>query len=419
MKRSFIEVNKDSHFPIQNLPFGIFRTTRRSPRVGVAIGDYIFDLSEAESLGVFKHIADLEMGTFSRDYLNKFMKQGPKVWSEVRKTLQHLLDADTPDLRDNETLRNQLLVSKEVATMMMPVNIRDYTDFYASKEHAVNVGTMFRGKENALNPNWTHLPVGYHGRSSSIFVSGQEVCRPKGQVLDTQSNQPTLSSSQKLDFELETACFIGNGNKIGQPIPIAEAESHIFGIVLMNDWSARDIQKWEYVPLGPFLGKNFHTTISPWVIPLESLEPFRTKGPEQFPKPLDYLNAGKAGAFDIQLEVYLKSEKCSDFTRITETNFKHLYWSMAQQVAHHSINGCNLRCGDLLGSGTISGKGEHALGCLLEKTMDGEKSFQLSSGIDRTWLQDGDTVKMTGYAQGDGFRVGFGDLMNKISSLPE
>lgn len=419
MKRSFIEVNKDSHFPIQNLPFGIFRTTRRSPRVGVAIGDYIFDLSEAESLGLFKHIADLEMGTFSRDYLNKFMKQGPGVWSEVRKTLQHLLDADTPDLRDNETLRNQLFVSKEVATMMMPVNIRDYTDFYASKEHAVNVGTMFRGKENALNPNWTHLPVGYHGRSSSIFVSGQEVCRPKGQLLDTQSNQPTLSSSRKLDFELETACFIGTGNKIGQSIPIAEAESHIFGMVLMNDWSARDIQKWEYVPLGPFLGKNFHTTISPWVIPLEALEPFRTKGPEQQPKPLDYLNAGKAGAFDIQLEVYLKSEKCSEFTRITETNFKHLYWSMAQQVAHHSINGCNLRCGDLLGSGTISGSGEHAFGCLLEKTMDGEKSFQLSSGIDRTWLQDGDTVKMTGYAQGDGFRVGFGDLMNKISSLPE
>jgi len=418
MKRSFIDVHKDSHFPIQNLPFGIFRTTRRSPRVGVAIGDYIFDLSEAETLGFFKHIADLQMGTFSRDYLNTFMKQGREVWSEVRKTLIHMLDAETPDLRDNESLRNQLLVSKEVATMMMPVNIRDYTDFYASKEHAVNVGTMFRGKENALQPNWTHLPVGYHGRSSSIFVNGKEVIRPKGQILDSASGKPVLSNTQKLDFELETACFIGTGNKIGHPIPIAEAEEHIFGMVLMNDWSARDIQKWEYVPLGPFLGKSFHTTISPWIIPLEALEPFRTNGPEQQPSPLDYLKSAQPGAYDIQLEVYLKSEKCTDYSIITETNFKHLYWSMSQQIAHHTINGCNLRCGDLLGSGTISGSVETSYGCLLEKTLDGERSFQLSGGPERTWLQDGDTVKMTGYAQGDGFRVGFGDLVNRISNTP-
>lgn len=415
MKRSFIETDKDSHFPIQNLPFGVFRTTKRSPRVGVAIGDYIFDMSEAESLGLFNHIADLEMGTFDKSYLNSFMKQGKNVWSEVRKTVQLLLDEHSPDLRDNEQLLNQLLVSRELATMLMPVDIRDYTDFYASKEHATNVGTIFRGKENALNPNWLSLPVGYDGRSSSIFVSGSEVMRPMGQILNSMTNQPVLSSSQKLDFELETAFFIGPGNKIGQPIPISEAENHIFGMVLMNDWSARDIQRWEYVPLGPFLGKNFHTSISPWVVTLEALEPFRTIGPTQKPKPLSYLKSEEASAFDINLEVFIKSASCDDFTRVCITNFKNLYWSMSQQLAHHSINGCNLRTGDLLGSGTISGNEENAVGCLLEKTLDGQKRFKLPSGQERTYLEDGDTVKMTGYAQGNGFKVGFGDLINKIS----
>lgn len=415
MKRSFIEIDKDSHFPIQNLPFGVFRTTKRSPRVGIAIGDYIFDMSEAESLGLFHHIADLEMGTFDKSYLNSFMKQGKNVWSEVRKTVQHLLDEHSPDLRDNKQLLSQLLVSRELATMLMPVDIRDYTDFYASKEHATNVGIMFRGKENALNPNWLSLPVGYHGRSSSIFVSGSEVMRPMGQILNSKSNQPVLSSSQKLDFELETAFFIGPGNKIGQPIPISEAENHIFGMVLMNDWSARDIQRWEYVPLGPFLGKNFHTSISPWVVTLEALEPFRTIGPTQNPEPLSYLKSAVASAFDINLEVFIKSDSCDDFTQVCTTNFKNLYWSMSQQLAHHSINGCNLRTGDLLGSGTISGNDDNAAGCLLEKTLDGQKGFKLAGGQERTYLEDSDTVKMTGYAQGKGFRVGFGDLINKVS----
>jgi fumarylacetoacetase len=415
MKRSFIEVDKDSHFPIQNLPYGVFRTTRRSPRVGVALGDYIVDMAEAESLGLFKHIADMEMGTFEQNSLNIFMKQGKKVWSEVRNTLLYLLDADTPELRDNEQLLNRLLINKDVATMLIPVEICDYTDFYASKEHATNVGTMFRGKENALQPNWLHLPVGYHGRSSSIFVSGQEIKRPSGQILDADSNQPMLSQTQKLDFELETAFFIGTGNKIGQPVPIGEAENHIFGMVLMNDWSARDIQKWEYVPLGPFLGKNFHTSISPWVVTLEALEPFRTRGPIQHPKPLDYLKSDIPDAYDINLEVYIKSDSCEDFTNVCKTNFKKLYWSMSQQLAHHTINGCNLRCGDLLGSGTISGDDENEAGCLLEKTLDGQKIFKLKSGLQRAYLQNGDTVKMTGYAMGEGYRIGFGDLLNRIS----
>jgi fumarylacetoacetase len=415
MKRSFIEIDKDSHFPIQNLPFGIFRTTKKSPRVGVAIGDYILDMSEASSLGYFNHIADLEKGTFEKSSLNTFMKQGKNVWSAVRKTLQHILDENSPELRDNEQLLSQLLVSRDDATMMIPVEIKDYTDFYASKEHATNVGAMFRGKENALNPNWLSLPVGYHGRSSSIFVSGHEVNRPMGQILDSTSNQPKLTRTQKLDFELETAFFVGTENKIGHPIPISDTENHIFGMVIMNDWSARDIQKWEYVPLGPFLGKNFHTSISPWVVTLEALEPFRTNGPTQNPIPLSYLKLPAASAFDINLEVFIKSESCEVFTPICLTNFKNLYWSMSQQLAHHSINGCNMRTGDLLGSGTISGNDEHSVGCLLEKTLDGQKAFKLLSGLERTYLKDGDTVKMTGYAQGDGYRVGFGDLINKIS----
>lgn len=414
MKRSFIEVHKDSHFPIQNLPFGVFRTTRKPPRIGVAIGDFIFDMAEAESAGLFRGVYDLKAGVFDSMYLNSFMKSGKKIWSEVRRTLMDLLDAENPILRDNEKLRSSVLVNKAYATMLIPVKIGDYTDFYASLEHATNVGTMFRGKENALQPNWRHLPVGYHGRASSIFVSGGDVKRPVGQILQSGSEVPVFSPTKKMDFELETAFFIGSGNSIGEPISIENAESHIFGMVLMNDWSARDIQKWEYVPLGPFSAKNFYTSISPWVVMLDALEPFRTDSPEQIPIPLPYLHHRKDSAFDINLEVSLRGKTCDDYTTICRTNFKHLYWSMSQQLTHHTVTGCNMRTGDLLGSGTISGSTPASSGCLLEMTKDGEVPFKLTGGATRTYLENGDTVRISGFAQGEGYRVGFGEIINTI-----
>ncbi|MBM7647368.1 fumarylacetoacetase [Bacillus ectoiniformans] len=414
MKRSFIEVKSESHFPIQNLPYGVFQTKDKEPRVGVAIGEYILDLAVLDEAGLFNQTGVAQKEVFSQPSLNAYMALGKKVWKEVRSQIQHLLSEDVPTLRDDSELKEQALVLQSEATMLLPAEIGDYTDFYASKEHATNVGIMFRGKENALMPNWTRLPVGYHGRASSVVVSNTDVRRPMGQMKTPDSDEPIYGPCRQLDFELEMGWFIGEGNQLGEPVSIEEAEDRIFGLTLVNDWSARDIQAWEYQPLGPFLGKNFATSISPWVIPVEALEDFRTAGPNQDPKPLPYLQTDKQGAFDIQLEVHLQGEEMEESSKLAVSNFKYLYWNMAQQIAHHTVNGCNLRPGDLLASGTISGPDKESRGSMLELSWRGAEPIQLPNGKERVWLEDGDRLTMTGWCQGNGYRIGFGEVTGKI-----
>ncbi|MBA4537500.1 fumarylacetoacetase [Bacillus aquiflavi] len=412
--KSFIKVAPDSHFPIQNLPYGVFSTSNEdNPRVGVAIGDYVLDLSILEEKGFFKEIIARENAVFNKSSLNSLMQLGRDSWVGVRKKVQKLLSEDEPQLRDDEEIRKQVLFPMKEVILHLPVEIGDYTDFYASKEHATNVGMMFRGKENALMPNWTYLPVGYHGRASSVILSGTSIRRPLGQI-KLPNHSPIFRSTRQLDFELEMGCLIGVGNKRGEPIPIEEAEQHVFGMVLVNDWSARDIQSWEYQPLGPFLAKNFATSISPWVVPMEALEPFRVTGPIQDPKPLEYLEQSIPSSFNIQLEVYLRSKKMSAPKRICLSNYRYLYWSMAQQIAHHTIGGCDLNPGDLLATGTISGSEKDSRGCLLELTWRGKEPISLSEQEQREWLEDGDEVTMTGWCQGDGYRVGFGEVTGVI-----
>jgi fumarylacetoacetase len=414
--RSFIAVAADSHFPIQNLPYGVFRRfSGGAVSVGVAIGDQILDLTWLEEQGLLT-IAELgEYRLFDRGKLNALMARGKRVWSAVRGFVSRLLRADNPRLRDHAALRRQAIVAMSEVEMLLPAEISDYTDFYSSREHATNVGAMLRGPDNALMPNWLHLPVAYHGRSSSVVVSGEDVIRPHGQSKPEKADAPIFGPTRSLDFELEMAVFVGPGNHRGQPVPIAEAEDHLFGLVLLNDWSARDIQAWEYVPLGPFLAKNFATSISPWVVPLEALEPFRCPGPPQQPTPLPYLQAKRPGAFDIHLEVGLQTATMTEPVRISASNFRCLYWSMAQQVAHHTVNGSNLRTGDLLASGTISGSTPDSYGSLLELAWRGTKPIHLPNGEERSFLQDGDQLTLTGWCQGSGYRVGFGSVTGKVA----
>lgn len=408
--RSFIEVEPTSHFPIQNLPYGVFRRSVGGPaRVGVAIGDYVVDLAILDEAGLLPpEVAG--RGLFGRGALNPFLAAGRGAWQATRQALLALLRHDEPRLRDDHGLREAAVVPVRQVTLELPAEVGDYTDFYSSREHATNVGTMFRGAEGALHPNWLHLPVGYHGRASSLVPSGTPVRRPWGQICPDESCPPVLAPSRLLDFELEVGFLVGPGNPLGEPIPITEAAEHIFGFVLVNDWSARDIQKWEYVPLGPFLGKSFATSVSPWVVTLEALEPFRCPGPLQEPAPLPYLCTEENWAFDVHLEVGLQTAAMSSPERIVITNMKYLYWNAAQQLAHHTINGCNLRPGDLLASGTVSGSERGSRGCLLELTWRGEEPLVLAGGERRVFLADGDRVVMTGWAQGQGFRVGFGEL---------
>lgn len=411
---SFIPVAEDSDFPIQNLPYGVFSTqSHPKPRIGVAIGDQILDLS------VIKHlftgpVLSKHQHVFDETTLNSFMGLGQAAWKEARASLQDLLSAGQARLRDDNKLRQRAFVSQAAATMHLPATIGDYTDFYSSRQHATNVGIMFRGKENALMPNWLHLPVGYHGRASSIVVSGTPIRRPMGQMRPDNTKPPVYGACKLLDMELEMAFFVGPGNRYGEPIPISKAHEHIFGMVLMNDWSARDIQQWEYVPLGPFLGKSFGTTISPWVVPMDALMPFVVSNPEQDPKPLPYLRHSQPYTFDINLSVALKGEGMSQAATICRSNFKHMYWTMLQQLTHHSVNGCNLRPGDLLASGTISGSEPGSFGSMLELSWRGTKAVDLGQGQTRTFLRDGDEVIITGYCQGDGYRVGFGQCAGKV-----
>lgn len=413
MKQSFISVSPGSHFPIQNLPYGIFQPKKGGARAGVAIGEYVLDLSALDEAGLLDGTGITHGQTFHEPSLNAFMALGKPVWKAVRERLQHLLNVETPVLRDDEALRARAFFPRHEVQMKLPAQIGDYTDFYASKEHATNVGTMFRSKENALMPNWTHLPIGYHGRASSVVPSGTAVRRPLGQRKPKDSDTPVFGPSIQLDFELEIGWLIGPGNAQGEPVPIGEAENHVFGLVLVNDWSARDIQAWEYVPLGPFLAKNFATSISPWVVPLEALEPFREKGPAQEPVPFPYLQQRHPGGFNIQLKVDLTSDD-GETICVTETNFKHMYWSIAQQIAHHTITGCNMRPGDIHASGTISGPEPHERGSMLEVTWRGAEPVTLQSGKTRSWVEDGDTVTMSGWCQGDGFKIGFGEVSGTV-----
>jgi fumarylacetoacetase len=413
--RSFVDVAPDSHFPIQNLPFGVFKPgVNAAGRVGVAIGEFVLDLSSLEDAGHFQAAEFGNQGMFGQPVLNTFLALGRPAWRKAREIIQHLLDAENPTLRDDAGLRARALLPQNQVVMQLPADIGDYTDFYSSYHHAHNVGTMLRGADNALMPNWKHLPVGYHGRASSIVVSGTDVRRPHGQTKAADALAPAFGPTKCLDFELETAFLIGPGNRLGEPIPIDRARDQIFGLVLMNDWSARDVQGWEYQPLGPFLAKNFCTTISPWVVTLEALEAFEKPLPPQDPEPLPYLRAKADFTFDIQLEAHLQTAAMRAPQVITRTNFQNLYWSIAQQLAHHACGGCNLQPGDLLASGTISGPTEESRGCMLELTWRGKNPLTLPGGEVRRWLEDGDRLTITGWAQGDGFRIGFGEATGRV-----
>lgn len=399
-------------FPIQNLPFGIFSAPDRPlPRAGVAIGDCIVDLAVLAERG---RLATASASTFAQPALNAFIATGPEAWSATRARLSELLRDDVGTLRDDAALRERALVPMTKATMHVPVDVPGYTDFYSSKEHATNVGSMFRDPKNALLPNWLEIPIGYNGRASSVVVSGTPVRRPNGQLKVPDAPRPAFGACRKLDLELETGFVVGRGNALGTPIAVEEAEAHIFGMVLLNDWSARDIQTWEYVPLGPFNSKTFATSISPWLVTLEALEPFRVAGPAQVPEPLPYLRHPGLHGFDIHLEVTLRPAGAVEATTICRTNFRHLYWSMAQQLAHHTSGGCNTRVGDLMGSGTISGPTPDSFGSLLELTWNGKTPLSVAGGGTRTFLEDGDEVAITGWCQGEGYRIGFGEVSGTI-----
>lgn len=393
--------NPKNSFPIQNLPFGIFNSKANpAKRVGVAIGDQVLDLALLEKTGLL----ETPKPVFNNSTLNAFMELGPQYWSSVRRKISSELSNEKSELRVYDALFTPL----SDVELHLPVSISGYTDFYASREHATHVGSMFRDPENALMPNWLHMPIGYNGRASTVVVSGTKIQRPLGQIKKPENATPNFGPSLKLDMELEMGAIVGTSNSMGTSVSVSQAQEMIFGYVLLNDWSARDIQVWEYQPLGPFLGKAFATTISPWIVTREALEPFREEGPVQDPKPLSYLQQSAPHNYDIHLRARLNSEV------ITETNFKSIYWSSAQQLAHHTSGGCAMRTGDLLGSGTISGSEPGSMGSLLELSWNGKNPIMLPNGDTRTFLEDGDKLELTGYAQGDGFRIGFGEATGTV-----
>lgn len=408
--KSWVEVPKQSDFPIQNLPFGIFKTKYLSAVAGVAIGNHVLDLVYLHEHGYLDGMG-LPSGIFNQKYLNDFFALGRKKISEVRNRISELLRHDNDEL--NAATREIALIPMSEVQMLMPVRIPNYTDFYSSEEHATNVGSMFRDPKNALLPNWKHLPVGYHGRASSIVVSGTNLHRPKGQIKPADAEQPVYCPSHKVDFELEVGFITCTDTKLGQSISTKQAEENIAGLVLFNDWSARDIQQWEYVPLGPFLAKNFGSTISPWVVTLDALEPFRVKGPDQHPHVLPYLSFEGDRNFDIQLEVFIQPDK-SEATTVSRSNFKYMYWNMCQQLAHHTVNGCNIQVGDLYASGTISGPSPGSYGSMLELTWNGQKPLSMPNGTERKFIEDNDIVLIKGFAEKNGVRIGFGECKTKI-----
>jgi fumarylacetoacetase len=411
-RTSWVEVPENSDFPIQNLPFGIYSTSGSQPRACIAIGEHIADLYELAERGYLD--SSFSSDLFSQPTLNALMSKGKMGMRKLRNDLAELFDSENSRLRDNEDDKKAVLKNQADVHMHLPVEIGDYTDFYSSIEHATNVGTMFRDPNNALLPNWKHIPVGYHGRSSSIIISGEPITRPMGQTKPKEDEPPVFGPTKLLDFELEMAFVTFDGKPLGERISTAEADDYIFGMFLFNDWSARDIQKWEYVPLGPFLAKNFASSISPWIVTLDALEPFRVPGPVQDPKVLPYLEYSGEKNIDIDLEVAIQPEGQKEPTTVCNSNYKYMYWNMNQQLAHHTVNGCNIRSGDVMASGTISGKDPSAYGSMLEITWRGTKPVKLSDGSERKFINDGDTVIMKGYAKKDGIRIGFGEVSTKV-----
>lgn len=424
MTESWLEIPRGSDFTLHNLPLGAFRTARGRARLGVAVGEHIVDLAALAGRGLLAAGGSrlpaprVPSKVLEQPRLNAFLALGRPLWSTVRARVRELLDAGCADLRDDSEARERVLVPMSAATMELPVDAGDYVDFYSSLDHASNVGTMFRGPANALPPNWKHLPIGYHGRSSSLIPSGQDVRRPLGQTRPDPEAPPVFGPSQGLDFELEMGAIVGRGTALGQSVSTEEAEDYVFGMVLVNDWSARDIQKWEYVPLGPFLGKSFATSVSPWVVSMEALEPFRVPGPTQDVEVLPYLRTEGDHAFDLTLEVLLQSAEMSEPVRICRSNSRYLYWSLAQQVAHLTSNGTNMRVGDLYASGTISGPGKDERGSLLEISWGGAEALTLPDGSQRKFLQDGDTVIFRGFGERGDVRVGFGELRAVVLPAP-
>ncbi|MEE4255745.1 MAG: fumarylacetoacetase [Bacteroidales bacterium] len=411
--KSWLHVPEGSDFPIQNIPFGVFRTAEKEPAIATRIGDTVIDLSVLAEAGYFDGLGIYDMAPFYAPRLNYFIELGRETTSLVRNRIAELFSMECSELKDNaETVKHSLHDIHGVE-MLMPVSVGDYTDFYSSIEHATNVGIMFRDPENALLPNWKHIPVGYHGRSSSIVVSGTDIHRPMGQTRADDADAPAFGPSRLMDFELEMAFITSNSTPLGRAIPIEAAEDYIFGLVLFNDLSARDIQKWEYVPLGPFLGKSFGSVISPWIVTLDALEPFRVDGPKQDPPVLPYLQFRGKKSFDIKLEVLLKPQN-GDENLVCRSNFKYMYWNMAQQLAHQTVNGCNINPGDMYGSGTISGPTPDSYGSMLELSWKGTKPLKLSDGSERKFIQDHDTIIMRGYAQNEHVRIGFGEATTTI-----
>jgi len=410
---SWIPVNKDSDFPIQNIPFGIYRIKKGQPRPATRIGNTVIDLSVLADFGYFDDLELEDLGCFYSDSLNELIGRGKPFWSQLRNHLSGLFNVQNKTLQHHEEAKNMSMFAVDEVEMMMPVKVGDYTDFYSSIEHATNVGTMFRDPENALLPNWKHIPVGYHGRSSSIVVSGTNIHRPKGQTKADDTDVPTFGPTKLFDFELEMAFITGQKTELGDCIPVDKAEDAIFGMVLFNDLSARDIQKWEYVPLGPFLAKNFGSVVSPWIVTLEALEPFRVPGPEQDPPVLDYLKYHGKKNFDIELQVAIKPEGGEENV-VCNSNFKYMYWNMAQQLTHQTVNGCNINVGDMYASGTISGPTPDSYGSMLELSWKGTKPINLSDGTERKFILDNDTIIMRGHAEKNGIRIGFGEVTTKV-----
>ena len=410
--KSWLEISRESDFPIQNLPFGIYSTKNKTKRVGVAIGNQILDLSQLLKLGYLDSLSFCEH-CFSNEYLNRMMGHGKLEIRDLRNRISELLNVENPELSQNKEAVAKVLDLQIESEMHLPVKIGDYTDFYSSEQHAFNVGSMFRDPDNALLPNWKHIPVAYHGRSSSIIPSGQDIVRPKGQQKLDDNENPIFGASKLLDFELEMGFVTFQGKPLGNTISTEEADEYIFGMCLFNDWSARDIQKWEYVPLGPFLAKNFASSMSCWIVTLDALEPFRTAGPIQKPKVLPYLEYNGNKHLDIELSVAIQTENGSKKV-VTNSNYKHMYWNMNQQLAHHTVNGCNVNCGDMLASGTISGPEVGSFGSMLEISWKGTKPVKMPDGSERKFVQDGDSVIFNGRAKNKNFNIGFGELISKV-----
>jgi fumarylacetoacetase len=407
--KSWIEVKPDSDFSIHNIPFGIYSDASVKHRACSAISEYIIDLYELAAAGLI----DIQKEILDQSSLNAFIESGKSITNAIRIQLISLLSDDTSVLKTDSSLFQKVFKKQNAVKLLMPVRVGDYTDFYSSIDHATNIGTMIRDPKNALMPNWKHIPVGYHGRASSICVSGHSFHRPKGQQKPANTELPVFGPCKLLDIELETAFIVGKSTKLGDSVSTANADDHIFGMVLFNDWSARDIQTWEYVPLGPFLSKNFASTVSPWIVTLEALEPFRTKGYVQDPKVLPYLEYSGDKNLDIKLDVFLKPENGEE-NKICSSNYKYMYWTMEQQLAHHTVNGCNVNVGDMMGSGTISGPDPKEYGSMMELTWRGTKPITLKDGSERKFVNDNDTIILRGHCEKEGLRVGFGECVAKV-----